>query len=250
MTMPSSEYQVPIPKAGIVQRRKDRTSGRANAVVQAHLEPGEHMLLGARVHTGPSDWWRLVPRFGELVRFFQRHYFLVLTDRRAIFCRLSIWTARPKNVKLAVPSGQVQVSDYKPGTMYPSFRLHHPGRNKPMKLRSQRAWRPEVEQLLGRLMAGSQAGLPAPGYDPYQVTGAGYQPAPQQQYPPQQQYQAPQQQYQQQQYQQPQQQYQQQPQQYQQQQQQQYQQPQQYQQQQYQQPPSPGSTGRGRHAGG
>jgi hypothetical protein len=112
---------------------------------------------------------------GAFVRFFQRHYYMVLSDRRVIFCGLSYWTARPRNIKVVVPRGQVQVSDYKPGTVWPSFRIGYPGRNKPMKLRAHRAYRPEVEQILGALGfgGGPQPGLA--GYAPGQVAGAGYQ---------------------------------------------------------------------------
>jgi hypothetical protein len=218
MTIPSPQYQAPPPKRGMYQRSKDRTAARASAVVEAHLEPGEQMLLGSRVHSGPSDWWRLIPRVGAFVRFFQRHYYMVLSDRRVIFCGLSYWTARPKRIKAVVQRGQVQVSDYKPGTVWPSFRIGYPGRNKPMKLRAHRVYRPEVEQILGALGfggppqpglagyapgqvagAGYQPGaeLPPPGYAPqqYQAPPPGYQPAPQQYQAPPQQYQAPPQQY-------------------------------------------------------
>ena len=177
MTIPSPQYQAPSPRPGLYQRGKDRTAARAGAVVQAHLEPGEQMLIGSRVHSGPSDWWRLIPRVGAFVRFFQRHYYMVLSDRRVIFCGLSYWTARPKNIKAVVPRGQAQVSDYKPGTVWPSFRLGYPGRKKPMKLRAHRVWRPEVEQILGTLGFGGPQPAPAgPGYAPGQVAGAGYQP--------------------------------------------------------------------------
>lgn len=198
MTMPSPQYQAPPPKPGYYQRGKDRTAARASAVVESHLEPGEQMLMGSRVHSGPSDWWRLIPRVGAFVRFFQRHYYMVLSDRRVIFCGISYWTARPRNIKTVVPRGQVQVSDYKPGTVWPSFRLGYPGRNKPMKLRAHRIYRPEVEQILGTLGFGGpqQPGLAGPGYPPGQVAGPGYQPAPQQYQAPPQQYQGPPQQYQ------------------------------------------------------
>jgi hypothetical protein len=178
MTIPSPQYQAPTPKAGYYQRGKDRTAARASAVVQAHLEPGEQMQMGSRVHSGPSDWWRLVPRVGAFVRFFQRHYYMVLSDRRVIFCGLSYWTGRPKNIKAVVPRGQAQVSDYNPGTVWPSFRLSYPGRNKPMKLRAHRIWRPEVEQILGAIGFGGppQPGLAGPSFAPGQVAGPGYQP--------------------------------------------------------------------------
>ncbi len=181
MTTPSPEYQAPTPRAGATQRSKDRTAGRAQAVIAPHLEPGEQPLVGARVHTGPSDWWRLIPRVGAFVRFFQRHYFVVHTDRRLIFCGLSYWTARPKNVKIVVPNEHARVTDYRPGKLHGSFRFSHPERKRPMTVRLGRVWRPEVERLLGSLGVG-EAGQPAPAYQqpgglPYPPP-PGYQPQP------------------------------------------------------------------------
>jgi hypothetical protein len=174
----------PVPpqgrRAGYVQRGKDRTASRARNVIEPHLEPGEQPLAGTRLHTGPSDWWRLVPRVGELVRFFQRHYFVVHTDRRLIFCRLSYWTARPKNVKMTLANEHVQISSYRPGKLHPSLKLSHPDRKRPMTLRGNRVWRPEVEQLLAGLGYGANGQpVPAPAYQqpgalPYQAP-QGYQ---------------------------------------------------------------------------
>lgn len=174
MTVPSPQYQAPSRRAGLTQRAKDRTASRAQAVIAPHLEPGEQALAGARVHTGPSDWWRLIPRFGELVRFFQRHYFMVHTDRRVILCRLSFWTGRPKSIKIVVPNEHARLTDYRPGKLHPFFRFSHPQRKKPMKVRANRIWRPEVERLVSGLGVGSNgqpAVTPAAGYQ----SPSGYQ---------------------------------------------------------------------------
>jgi hypothetical protein len=186
MTVPSPQDQAPSRRAGLNQRAKERTASRAHAVIAPHLEPGEQPLVGARVHTGPSDWWRLIPRVGVLVRFFQRHYFVVHTDRRVIFCGLSYWTARPKSIKMIVPNENARVTDYRPGKLHPFFRFSHPERSKPMKVRSNRVWRPEVERLLGGLgvATNGQQGLAAapayqqPGALPYQAPPPGYQAPP------------------------------------------------------------------------
>jgi|GEM_PF-1301380 len=186
MTTPSPEYQAPAapaPRAGATQRSKDRTAGRAQAVIAEHLEPGEQPLAGARVHTGPSDWWRLIPRVGAFVRFFQRHYFVVHTDRRLIFCGLSYWTGRPKNVKIMVPNSRAEVSDYRPGKLHGSFRFSHPDRKKPMTVRLGRVWRAEVEQLLASLGVGAP-GQPAPAVAPAYQPQPGYQQPQEYQAPP------------------------------------------------------------------
>jgi len=198
MTVPSPQYQAPSRRAGVTQRGKERTASRAQAVIAPQLEPGEQVLVGTRVHTGPSDWWRLIPRVGEFVRLFQRHYFVVHTDRRVIFCGLSYWTARPKSIKIIVPNAYARVTDYRPGKLHPFFRFIHPERSKPMKVRANRVWRPEVERLVSGLSGGpnGQPGLGAPaGYQPqavgyppqgpgYPPQGPGYQGPPQYQSPP------------------------------------------------------------------
>jgi hypothetical protein len=184
MTVPSPQYQAPSRRAGVTQRGKERTASRAQALIAPQLEPGEQVLVGTRVHTGPSDWWRLVPRVGEFVRFFQRHYFVVHTDRRVIFCGLSYWTARPKNIKIIVPNAHARVTDYRPGKLHPFFRFSHPERQKPMKVRANRVWRPEVERLVSGL--GGDANGQSAGYQPealgYQAPG--FQGPPQYQQPP------------------------------------------------------------------
>ena len=186
MTTPSPDYQAPAapaPRAGATQRSKDRTAGRAQAVIAAHLEPGEQPLVGARMHTGPSDWWRLIPRVGAFVRFFQRHYFVVHTDRRLIFCGLSYWTGRPKNVKIMVPNSRAEVSDYRPGKLHGSFRFSYPDRKKPMTVRLGRVWRAEVEQLLASLSVGAP-GQPIPAMAPAYQPQPGYQQPQEYQAPP------------------------------------------------------------------
>jgi hypothetical protein len=249
MTMPSPQSQPPR-KAGWIQRGKNRLAARAEKIVGPQLEPGEQLLAGLRAYTGPSDAWRLLSFW---VRLFQRHYYLVVTDRRLFLCGVSYWTGRPHQIKNVIPRSVVQVSDYDPNALYPSFRLVFPERAQGLTLRTYRYYRPELGQTVAILIGAAGSALPAGA--PYQAPGPGYQSAPPQQYQ-QQQYQSQQygqQQYGQQQYQQPEQQ------QYGQQQ---YQQPEQqaqdYQQQQYGQPPQqyqpppqqqPGTPGRGRHAG-
>jgi hypothetical protein len=200
MTMPSPQYQAPPQKkAGFVQRGKDRMAARAQQVVGPQLEPGEQLVAGLRAYTGPSEMWRLLSYW---VRFFQRHYYLVITDRRVIFCGISFWTGRPQRIKIVIPRSAVQVSDYDPAATYPSFKLAYPERPSGMMLRTYGTYRPELQQAVAILAAGglAQPGLGAPGYPPpagapYQAGDPGYQPGPEQYGAPPQQYGAPPQQY-------------------------------------------------------
>jgi hypothetical protein len=142
------------PKPGLAQRGKERMAGRAAAVIAPALEPGERILIGARVQSGISQWWVLLSAYARL---FQRWYYLVLTDRRLIFCGISFWTGRPTAIKIVTPREQARVTDFRPGAVWTSFRVGFPGRDKPLRIRAPRVYRPEVESMLSALGAGDPA---------------------------------------------------------------------------------------------
>lgn len=198
MTMPSPQYQSPPQKASFNQRGKDRMVARAQELVGPSLEPGEQAFVGLRVHTGPSNWWLMVPYVRLAVRLAQRYYFMLVTDRRVILCRVSYWTGRPKDIKTAIPRAMVRISEYDPVAYYPSFVLAHPEAS--TKLRTRGMWLNELQQAMSILGAPGPApqgaGVPGhlPGRPQYQAPPPGYQPAPPQ-HGAQQQYGAPPQQY-------------------------------------------------------
>ena len=210
MSMPSPQYQSGAPNRSLGQRvsdarqrAKDATGGRAAQVIGPHLEPGEQMIAGARVHTGPSDWLRWAPYIRIVVRLMQRHYYVMVTDRRLVFCGISFWNARPDHISWMVPRAGVQASDYTAGAIYPSFRLAFQDR-KPMRLRIYSSYEPEALRILG-ILGMAVPGGPPPGYQagamPYQAPPPAYTPqAPQdyqpRSYDPAPQYQAPSQGYQ------------------------------------------------------
>jgi hypothetical protein len=103
------------------------------------------------VQSGLSDWWFLLPRDAPLVAFFQRHYYLALSDRRLIFCKVSYWTDLPVKVTRAVNRTDATIADYKPGRVFSTFQLGYPGRRRPLTLRARGAWHQETERLLGVL---------------------------------------------------------------------------------------------------
>jgi hypothetical protein len=194
MSMPSPQYQSGPPNRNLGQRvsdarqrAKDATGGRAAQIIGPHLEPGEQMIAGARVHTGPSDWLRWAPYVRLVVRFMQRHYYVMVTDRRLVFCGISFWNARPDHISWMVPRAGVQASDYTAGAIYPSFRLSFPDR-KPMRLRIYSSYEPEAMRILGILGIAIPGGQ-APGYQPgiappYQAPAPEYQPQAPQGYQP------------------------------------------------------------------
>jgi hypothetical protein len=196
MTMPSQYPQGP-PNRGMGQRMssarqrsKDATGAAAAQVIGPHLEPGEQMLGGTRAHTGPSDWLRFIPRVGSIIALVQTHYYVMLTDRRVIFCGVSYWGKRPSSIRFVVPRAGVQASGYTAGALYPSFLFSSPARPKPMRVRIRSMWEPETLRILGAL------GMPLPGMQGRQGQSAaqGYQPPAGPPYQPQQGYQPPQQQ--------------------------------------------------------
>jgi hypothetical protein len=150
MTTPSPEFSAPTPKPSLAQRGKDKVAGRAAAVIASALQPDERILAGARVQSGVSQWWILL---SDYVRLVQRWYYMALTDRQVIFCGLSFWTGKPTKVKIAAFREQVRVTDYRPGTLMGSFLFSYPGRDRPMRIRTPRVWRPEVESILSALGA-------------------------------------------------------------------------------------------------
>jgi hypothetical protein len=149
-------------KPGMAERAKAKTAERANAVIVASLGPDEHVRTGARVQAGASQWWIVLSTY---VRFFQHYYYMALTDRNVVLCGLSVWTGRPKKVKIVTPRDQVRIADYQPGTVFASFRYLIPDRKKPMRMRAGRGWRPEIEALLTELGVLAPA-APAPATAP------------------------------------------------------------------------------------
>jgi hypothetical protein len=200
MTMPSQQYPPGPPNRSMGQRMsdsrqrsKDAIGAVAAQVIGPHLEPGEQMLGGTRAHTGPSDWLRFIPRVGSIIRLVQTHYYVMLTDRRVIFCGVSYWGHRPSSIRFVVPRAGVQASGYTVGALYPSFLFSSPARPKPMRIRIRSLWEPETLRILGALgmpLPGMQQPQAVQGYQPqqqgyqppqgYQPQQQGYQPPPQQ----------------------------------------------------------------------
>jgi|SRR5579875_65844 len=204
----SQPAAAPGGKQSLAQRGKNRTAERAAPLVMAALGPSERILVGARVESGLSMWWQMLSSW---VVFFRKYYYMVLTDHHVVMVRNSKWSGRPKTVESATPRGQVSISDFRPGVVFSTFKFGYPGRDKPMRLRVHRIFRPEIDSLLGQVGAfglgpGQPAGLdgyapppgqpyaPPPGqpnqYGPPPGQPGGYGPPPGQQYgpPPGQQY--------------------------------------------------------------
>jgi hypothetical protein len=144
-----------------VEKAKAKAVQRAEAAMAKSGYP-EHVLVGARVQSGLSQWWNLLSAYAA---FFRTYYFMGLTERNLVLCGISRWTGRPKNVKYITPREQARISDYYTGTVWDSFTYTIPGRKKPLKIRVSRGYRREMEAMIGALNWGA-AQTTGP-YQPY-----------------------------------------------------------------------------------
>jgi hypothetical protein len=155
MSQPVPESTV---KPSLAQRGKDRTAERAGPIIAAAL-PAEQVLVGARAESGVSGWWMLLSTY---VVFLRHYWYIALTDHHVVLVRVSRWSGRPRDVQAVTPRGEVQVTNYQPGTLFSTFRYVYPGRNKPLRMRVHRIYRQEIESMLGQLGAFG-LGLPPMG---------------------------------------------------------------------------------------
>jgi hypothetical protein len=143
------------------EKAKAKTVQRAEAAMAKSGYP-ERVLVGARVQSGPSQYWMLLSSY---TAFFRKYYFMGLTERNVALCGISRWTGRPKNVKSITPREQASISEYMPGALFDSFQYMTPELKKPLKIRIGRGYRREVETMIGALNPGA---IPAAGPYPPQ----------------------------------------------------------------------------------
>jgi hypothetical protein len=142
------------------EKAKAKTVQRAEAAMAKSGYP-EQVLVGVRVQSGPSPYWALVSNYAA---FFRKYYFMGLTERNMVLCGISRWTGRPKSVKSITPREQANISEYRTGTLFDSFRYMTPERKKPLKIRVGRGYRREIETMINALNSG--ATLTAGPYQP------------------------------------------------------------------------------------
>src|SRR5437867_4765269 len=76
--------------------RRETVRKQFESVLPGVLEPGEQIVAESAVVSGPSPWLAqgLFGLIGILL-FGVRWYFMVVTDRRVLFHKMSMWTGRP-----------------------------------------------------------------------------------------------------------------------------------------------------------
>jgi len=123
-------------------KAKQKISKRAEAFIAAAPVPQEPILAGAQVISGLSRAWVLV---SPSARMLGRTYYLALTEHYLLFCWISAWPGRPREVTIIAPRGEVRVTGFRLGGQIGWFTCQVPARKAPMTLRFYRLWRPEVE---------------------------------------------------------------------------------------------------------
>ncbi|MDP9330552.1 MAG: hypothetical protein M3P11_07960 [Actinomycetota bacterium] len=78
--------------------RKAKIKQQFAAALSSLLQPEEQVRAETFAQSGPSPW--LVGVFGWLIMLLagSRPYFIVVTNRRALFMRASMLTTRPKGL--------------------------------------------------------------------------------------------------------------------------------------------------------
>jgi hypothetical protein len=146
--------------------RKETVREQYTEAVRPLLEPGEQPVVGAYGASGPNPLWLsgLFGLIGMLVAGV-RYYFVWVTDRRVIFMKGSMWSARPKGFAWSDRRSDVSVSDVTPASTWSWLRYHLPGGGKTIRLNFARPWRDEVKQM-GDALAGSAPATPPPPPSP------------------------------------------------------------------------------------
>jgi len=131
--------------------RKEKIKAQFDAAVPPALEPGEQVLAGTYCQTGPSPW--LQGGIGLLIMLLMgaKWYYLVVTDRRLLWFRASMWSQRPKGAVEADPRSGIQIHDVDvDNVIWSKFRVQRPN-GKDVRVNVHRIWRDEVQQMITAL---------------------------------------------------------------------------------------------------
>jgi hypothetical protein len=92
--------------------RKETVKARIDEAVRPLLEPGEQVQVSAHGVQGLNPYLAAYLREAGVV-VPQREYFVVLTDRRLLFIKVSFWRTQGKGLAFADPRPQVSVVRFK-----------------------------------------------------------------------------------------------------------------------------------------
>lgn len=115
--------------------------------------PGEQFIATIECVTGPSPYivvaLERIPLVGLIVVLVRRYYFITATTTSIVVNRASLFSNRPKEVLVALPLQQANISRIKLARTWSSIYFMMPGKAKPTRLNVSRYWRNELEQVLG-----------------------------------------------------------------------------------------------------
>lgn len=142
--------------------RREKIREQFRAAEQSLLEPGEQVVAGALTQAGPSPWLAGGIGFLIMYAFGMRIYFMTVTDRRVLFLKSSIWSARPKGLAFADPRDSVSLADVNVAAVWSKVRYTAGARS--LRLNFHRIWRDDFEKIVQALRGAGRApsGEPAP----------------------------------------------------------------------------------------
>ncbi len=129
--------------------RKETIKQQFAEAMPAVLEPGEQVQAGAYCISGPNPLWSqgLLGMLSYAV-FGMRYYYLAVTDRRVLFMKASLWSARPQGLAFADPRDSVTISDVHTDAKLWNWCKYTGPTKQDLRLNFHAFWRDEMRQLV------------------------------------------------------------------------------------------------------
>ncbi len=138
--------------------RKATVKKQMEGAAASVLEQGEAIQAEALCEAGPSRWWMVVSVW--LVTFMIKPYYVIVTDRRVLWMKVSIWSGRPKGLLRADQRSQVAIVEHKEHPVWSNM-VYRAADGSTKKIRYHRIWRDEMAAVIAQLQAPASA--PAAG---------------------------------------------------------------------------------------
>jgi hypothetical protein len=99
----------------MASRMIEKSQARVREAVAGELAPGEEIEVLLFGITRLNFWLDVL--IAPLLSFFQRMWYVVLTDQRVLLVRLNRWSGRPAGIEWIEPRAGVRVDRYAPGKL-------------------------------------------------------------------------------------------------------------------------------------
>ncbi len=133
--------------------RKDTIKKQFDAALPALLEPGEQVQAQTLTQSGPTPWLMGAIGIFIMLAMGMRYYFMVVTDRRVLFMKASMWSQRPKGLAWADPRSAVALSDVDANAVLWSHLKYRKADGSEIRLNFHRLWRDELQAAVSVLSA-------------------------------------------------------------------------------------------------